>query len=192
MKKFFSAFLALLMCLCTALPAMASAPSFRWNATEFCSTFNPILYNFINESTTWKSPDANTRIGTFANSPVIRISSENGKVTSISAISVLSAFDDEDTAYAKNEGLWFSMVTCCSSAAIFNDYDILTDMDVQEQMYEIIGTLYNNAFEKPDYSKAATVYTQTITFCDIDITCHTFWWDWTSPTVIIFTMVPSN
>lgn len=190
MKKILSAMLVLL-CLCTALPALASTPSFNWNSMEFCSAFNPVLYNFIQESAVWKSPDANTRIGTFTNSPIIEISSENGKVTVIEMTTTIS-FNDEEESYKKSEGLWLAMITGCASAAILNDFDVFTEMDIQEQLFDKIGTLYDNAFEKTDFSKYVGMHTETITFCNIDITCTSCHVGWDTPFTINFVLKPAK
>ncbi len=191
MKKFFSILLALLLCLCTVMPAQASTPSFSWNSMEFCAAFNPILYNFIEESATWKSPDANTRIGTFTNSPIIEIFSKNGKVTAISMTTTISAIDEDDS-YKKSEGLWLAMITGCACAAILNDFDVLSDMDVQEQLYEQIGNLYDNAFYKLDSLKFTDINIETITFCNVDITCTSFYFGWNNPLTVNIILKPAQ
>ena len=158
---------------------------------EFCSAFNPILYNFIGESAYWKSPDANTRIGTFTNSPIIEISSENGKVTTISMTSTISAIDEDDI-NKKIDGLWLAVITGSVSAAILNDFDVISDMDVQEQLYAQLGNLCINAFDKLDYSKYIDIHTETITLCNIDITCTSFYIGWTTPITVNIVLKPAQ
>lgn len=192
MKKFTTLMLILVLGLCTAMPALA-ASSFEWDALLYCSTFDILMNASMNQTTVWVDKDANTRVGTFPKSPEIIVTSQDGKVTSIS---MEMAFDmtasNISDAYDKGYGMGVALNCAYTSAAFIEDPASLFDGTVIAQYTADIQTMMANATSKLDFTKNADIYTESLTLGHVLITCTSSFSKSSMELSVVFTLTPVN
>lgn len=192
MKKFTSLMLILVLCLCTAMPALA-ASSFEWDALLYCNTFDILMNASMNQTTIWVDKDANTRVGTFPKSPEIIVTSQDGKVTSISMEMVLDmTAPNSSDAYDKGYGMGVALNCAFTTAAFIEDPASLFDDTVTAQFSADMQEMMAKATNKLDFTKNADIYTESLSFGNVLITCTSTFSKPSMELSVVFTLTPVN
>lgn len=164
MKKIMSLVLALVLCLCAAMPAFAADAAFTFDANTYCLIFDQLMVSTLDISPKWTDADVNTRVTTIEDMITISVVSDaNGLVTCIDTKIDVSL--DYEASYMA--GSVFSLVPM--TALLLTNPDLVSDQAKVIEFSTALQAMMTNAGAVLDNSDSTSV-SDSLTFGGMLIT----------------------